>query len=148
MNIRKFNNNDLEKCLVLFIDVFGSEPWNDKWTKERARSYLSDFIATPGFIGIVAESNNSEMIGMILGSRRQWWSGDEYFINEMCVAHHSQNTGVGSAMFKLLEETLSSKGIKDIALLTDRGVPAEEFYRKNGFNEVERIMFLAKSMDE
>jgi aminoglycoside 6'-N-acetyltransferase I len=144
MQIREFNINDLDPCITLFMNVFCNEPWNDRWSAEQAKDYLYDFVQTPGFIGIVADDINEELIGLLLGSRKKWWSGDELFINEMCVDPNHQSLGVGSAMFRYLEDTLPGIGIESLVLLTDRGVPAEAFYHKNGFEEVSRIVFLAK----
>ncbi|WP_110930150.1 GNAT family N-acetyltransferase [Paenibacillus bouchesdurhonensis] len=146
MNIREFRLRDLEPCAALFIEVFNQEPWNDRWSAEKAEIYLKDFTATPGFIGIVAEDNENNLVGLMFGCRRQWWSGDEFWINEMCVDRSLQQSGIGSAMLRYLESTLACKGIENMVLLTNRGIPAEDFYRKNGFGEISRIIFLDKGI--
>lgn len=144
MSIREFHFKDLERCTALFVDVFSQEPWNDRWPVEKAGNYLSDFTATPGFIGVVAEDNKNNIIGIIFGCRRQWWSGDEFWINEMCVDRSCQQSGIGSAMLRYLENILTNEGIGSMVLLTNRGVPAEGFYHKNGFGEISKVVFLAK----
>ncbi|MNG37505.1 putative acetyltransferase [compost metagenome] len=66
----------------------------------------------------------------------------------MCVHPKFQGQGIGSKLFESLERELLVRGIKAITLLTDRDVPAEKFYKKNGFFEVSRLAFLAKNINE
>lgn len=147
MELKRLGKDDLTKCTETFIEVFNEEPWNDEWTFRRAEEYLLHFYQTPGFLGVVAVEND-EMLGFIIGVNRVWWSGDEFFINEMCVKTNSQNKGIGRAMLNHLIKELHSNNISNISLLTDRGIPAEEFYKRNGFEEIERIIFLHKSIKQ
>ncbi|MGQ4665513.1 GNAT family N-acetyltransferase [Metabacillus halosaccharovorans] len=145
MKITLFEDKDIQACTNTFMEVFNQEPWNDKWTKETAKNYLTDFTHTPGFKGIVAY-DGGEMIGFLFGTLKHWWSGDEFFINEMCVVADKQNSGIGSKMMNDLIKKLESDGVSMISLLTDRGIPAEDFYKKHGFSEIERLVFLSRSM--
>ncbi|WP_152656644.1 GNAT family N-acetyltransferase [Oceanobacillus sp. CFH 90083] len=145
MQFKTVEESDLVTCSKLFLNVFNEEPWNDEWTLEKAEKYLSDFYQTPGFFGVSALENN-EIIGFIFGVCRVWWSGDEFFINEMCVNTDQQNKGVGKALINYLEKVMDANRISTISLLTDRGIPAEEFYKKNGFKEIDRIVFLSRDV--
>lgn len=143
MRIRLFENHDFDACVNTFVDVFNQEPWIDCWIYESARSYLSDFRNTPGFIGVVAADGN-EITGFIFGNSKQWWSGTEFFINVMCVLNDRQNNGIGTQLMNYLFKELKLNRINTVTLLTDRGIPAEMFYKKNGFTEVLRLVFLSK----
>lgn len=144
--IRPFiENNDFQACINLMLNVFNNEPWNDNWTYEGAEKYLLDYINTPGFKGFIAEEDNKTK-GFLFGFRKRWWQGDEFYINEMCVEISEQRNGIGTKLIKYLEDKLAAEGIENITLLTDRGIPAEHFYKKNGFNEIERIIFLHKNI--
>ena len=145
MEFKLLAENDLIKCTETFIEVFNDVPWNDEWTFTKAKKYLLNFYQTPGFLGVLAVENN-EILGFIFGVNRVWCSGDEFFINEMCVRKQYQNKGIGKAMLNHLIKELHSSNISNIVLLTDRGIPAEEFYKKNGFEEIERIIFLHKNI--
>lgn len=145
MEFKLFEENDLLNCTETFIEVFNDEPWNDDWSFAKAKQYLLDFYHTPGFLGVLAVENE-EIIGFIFGVHRIWWSGDEFFINEMCVSPRQQNKGIGRALLNQLIKELDVSTISNIALLTDRGIPAEEFYKKNGFEEIERLVFLSKNL--
>ncbi len=145
MEMNLFTEKDLQKCIAAFMEVFNAEPWNDQWEPERAERYLMDFVRTPGFMGIVA-TEGEEVIGFLFGAKRAWWSGDEFFIYEMCVKATVQNQGVGKALLKHLLEKLESDNVATVSLLTDRGIPAEAFYKKNGFEEIERLVYLSREV--
>ncbi|MEF2965875.1 GNAT family N-acetyltransferase [Paenibacillus sp. M1] len=145
MELKLFERNDLLKCVNTFINVFNEEPWNDEWSAETAYRYLIDFTNTPGFIGVVA-IEGEEIIGFTFGVCKRWWSGEEFFINEMCVSIKKQKSGIGSALMGFLMKKLEAAGISNITLLTDRGIPAEAFYKKIGFTEIDRLVFLNKNM--
>lgn len=133
------------KCAETFMDVFNKEPWNDEWILENAKHYLLNFYHTPGFMGILAVEGE-EVIGFMFGIHRVWWSGDEFFINEMCVKAKQQKKGIGKALLNHLMKELEASTVTNISLLTDRGIPAEEFYKKNGFEEIERLVFLSRDI--
>ncbi|MGG4266731.1 GNAT family N-acetyltransferase [Peribacillus simplex] len=145
MEYKLFNRDDLLKCTETFVQVFNQEPWNDEWSTETAKQYLLDYINTPGFMGIIAVEGK-EIIGFIFGAHKLWWSGEEFFINEMCVSMEKQKTGVGSRLLKFLMKELDLERVSNISLLTNRGIPAEAFYKKNGFTEINRLMFLSKEI--
>ena len=144
MEFKLLEENDLIKCTETFIKVFNDEPWNDEWTFPKAQKYLLDFYHTPGFLGILA-IENKEVIGFIFGAHRTWWSGNEFYIHEMCVESQHQNRGIGKSLLNYLIKSLGNN-ISNITLLTDRGIPAEAFYKKNGFREIERLVFLSKNI--
>lgn len=146
MEINYVEESDLLRCTDVFIEVFNSEPWNDEWKPEKAKQYLLDFYHTPGFLGLVAQEGE-EVIGFLFGVHRVWWSGDEFFVHEMCVKSNLQNKGIGKALMDRLLEELEARSITHLSLLTDRGIPAEVFYKKNGFTEVERLVFLSRGVN-
>jgi len=146
MRIREFIDSDINICTELLISVFNSEPWNDNWTRERAKVYLEEYIKSPGFRGVVVELEET-IKGFIMGSRKSWWSGDEFFVNEFCVDNAIQRKGMGTNLLRfLLEETLQNEGVQRITLLTERGIAAESFYMKNDFKVADRLIFMYKEL--
>ncbi len=81
-----------------------------------------------------------------MGVRKRWWSGDEFFINEMCVETADQRSGVGTKILEHLGYKLKSEGIERITLLTSREIPAEVFYMKNGFRTMDSLIFMIKKI--
>jgi len=134
MKIRPFEINDLPASADIFIEVFNSEPWNDRWTIQLATEYFQDVIATPGFYGFVFEKE-SVIVGFVLGTRKKWWSGDIYYLYEMCVNSTFQGIGIGSQIMAETKKSLINKGFSSIVLLTERTFPSARFYEKHGFLE-------------
>ena len=62
------------------------------------------------------------------------------------VRKQCKNKGIRRAMSNHLVKELHSSNKSNITRLTDRGIPAEEFYKINGFEEIERIIFLHKNI--
>ncbi|BAK16617.1 histone acetyltransferase HPA2 [Solibacillus silvestris StLB046] len=145
MELKRMKESDLATCTETFIKVFNAEPWNDNWNDESAHHYLSDYYNTPNFLGVIAIENDV-LLGFIMGVQRKWYSGDEYFIHEMCVDQTLQNKGIGKAMLNYLEIQLKEKSVESMTLLTNRNIPAEHFYKNNGFDEIERLVFLYKEI--
>ncbi|MGO1059565.1 N-acetyltransferase family protein [Planococcus sp. FY231025] len=146
MEIKRATESDLAKCTETFTQVFNEAPWNDRWVQETAARYLLDFFRTPGFTGMLA-TENGEVLGFLFGAKRTWWSGDEFFINEMCVRGDRQNRGIGTALLERLVKELGADDVTHLSLLTDRGIPAEEFYRRNGFSEIDRLVFMTRGLE-
>lgn len=146
MGCRVLTEKDLSHCAKLFVDVFNQAPWNDDWSLEQATDYVQDIFNTPGFKG-VGYFQEGAFQGAILGNTKQWYSGEEFFIQEMFIRLEMQGKGIGKKLMTFLMNLLKEENIKDVALLTDRGIDAEYFYKKVGFNEVERLVFLAKSAE-
>ncbi|MGT2930425.1 N-acetyltransferase family protein [Streptococcus dentasini] len=145
MIFRLMTEADLEDCTQAFVDIFNGEPWYDEWTFEGAKEYISDFYHTPKFLGILAIEND-EFIGFVYGTIRNWWSGREFFINEMGVKKAFRQQGIGKRLLEELKKELADSGVENFVLLTDRETPAEVFYQKTGFKAVERLVFYSRNI--
>ena len=145
IKIEKLTNENINLCILLFIDVFNKSPWNDKWTEDKAKSLFNDFIRTPGFIGFVGFQNN-QLISVCIGHIKTWWNSSEYYIEEYFISSEKQNMGIGTLFLQEIEKQVMKKGIKKINLLTARNTPAEGFYLKNGFTNLDYMTFMKKNL--
>lgn len=144
--IRPFVPSDQSACAALFAEVFSQPPWNDRWPSlDSARQYLESVTEMPGFRGYVAH-HGDRVLGACLGHLKPWWSGPEFFIDEMYVVLNAQRRGIGGELLAAAEADLRAAGVRRIALLTARGFGAEEFYRKHGFAHNSRIVLLMKDL--
>jgi aminoglycoside 6'-N-acetyltransferase I len=144
LELREFRSEDLELCVKVFIEVFSQKPWSDRWPSfERARQYVFDLTGIPGFRGFLAVQDG-EIVAFCLGHRRRWWQGDEYYVNEMGVLPALQRSGVGSKLVAFAEERLHQDGIQYVALLTEKDIPAERFWRKQGYGRDHQTIFMYK----
>ena len=127
---------DIEKIKALFKSVFTVEPWNDDWSdEEQLDNYLRDImeVRTPLIFGLC---DDGEFIGVSIGNIRHWCRGTEYFIEELCIRTDLQGRGYGTEFLALIVAFLKARGISQIFLHTNPGVPAYSFYKKKGFTEV------------
>jgi aminoglycoside 6'-N-acetyltransferase I len=125
---------------ALFNDVFGSEPWNEKWSNDQLEEYLRDLTEVRGMLvyGLFdgQPDGGNPLIGIAIGRIKHWCEGTEYYIEETCIARPYQGKGYGRLFFDLIERDLISRNIRSIFLMTDADKPASGFYRKIGFTEL------------
>lgn len=142
IKIVQLHVSDLKKIKELFYSVFSLPPWNDDWSdEEQLNAYLLDLIDNKNSLAF-GFYDNDELIGISLGHIKHWYQGTEYFIDELCIKTEKQGLGYGAQFIELLEKELKTRKVKNIFLLTDRNVPAYEFYKKRGFYELtENVAF-------
>lgn len=143
LNVRRFNWTDLEVCAELFKRVFSADPWYDNWISlDQVRYYLNELIQNPVFEGFVA-FEGSDLVAVCMGHRRSFWMGKEFFIDEYFVENNKQGNGIGTRTLDIITENLNLLGYTRLTLLTNKGIPAESFYLKNGFyNNMKRTVMV------
>ncbi|MGI5895478.1 MAG: GNAT family N-acetyltransferase [Oscillospiraceae bacterium] len=134
----------LDQCVDLFMDTFSREPWNERYdSREQVVALFERYRANNYFLGY-AVVEEEKVIALSVGYQKPWIQGMEYAIEQFCVEVKHQGNGVGSQLLQHIERDIAKKGLNAIILNTERGFPAERFYRKNGFRELENFLFLAK----
>ena len=130
----------------LFVSVFSNEPWNDDWSDEnQLHLYIQDLVGQSNSLtfGLFEET---ELIGISMGHIKHWYTGTEYFIDELCISTSKQGQGIGTLFLNEIEAACKELGATHIFLLTEDNVPAFEFYKKNGFFELENSVSFAKEL--
>ncbi|BAC12196.1 hypothetical protein [Oceanobacillus iheyensis HTE831] len=140
--------NDYEQMKKLFLDVFSSEPWFDKWDDMQLDLYMKDLTENNNSLSIAMYDETEELIGCSLGYVFNWWEGREYYIKEFFISRNIQGQGAGSNFFELMDDILRDKDIKHILLSTEKTVPAYRFYQKNKFSVLDDSVFLVKKISE
>ena len=144
--IRPMNAENIRECADLFMRTFSKEPWNDVYeSEEEVIRFFQRYLNNNCFTGYILTCKDS-VIALCLGSRKPWLNGMEYEINQFCVAEAFQRQGVGSYFLSRIEETAGKCGMNAVVLNTNRGFPAEKFYRKNGYRILEESVVLAKQI--
>lgn len=143
MDIREINIDHIDAIKKLMLDIFSKEPWNDTWTDDQLHLYVSELIENKISLsfGLFEDDN---MIGMALGHVKHWYEGTEYWIDEFGILPEKQHCGVGIEFLTEIERALIDKGVIYIVLITERTVPAYDFYKRNGFEEKEKTCFFVK----
>ena len=129
--IEIFAPEHLDGCARLLVSAFNAEPWNESWTFANARKSLVS-ILDAGFIGFVY-LDRGEVLGFAAGYREQDDRREVFYLDTLCVGPDAQGSGVGSRLLDRLKDELEKTSINSIYLITHRGTPAENFYRKNGY---------------
>lgn len=143
IEIGTFTSEDLNDCVELYLEVFSSDPWYDGWkSDEQVRKYLIELMKNPVFKGYTVYSND-KLLAACLGHKRSWWSGKEYFIDELFVSNEMQGKGLGSYLMDYIGDMVNMENCTKLILLTNRNFPAEKFYLKNGFDvRPERLVMI------
>lgn len=147
MNVLKLESDKFDEVKLLFKDIFMNEPWNDDWSNDKQLTeYMLDLMGNRNSLAIGLFDEN-ELIGFSLGSIMHWCIGAEYYIFEFCIKRERQQNGLGTLFLNEIEAYVKSLGINHIFLQTDKIAPAYEFYKKNGFSELEGHVSLVKMFD-
>lgn len=138
--------HQLEEIKALFVQVFTAAPWNDNWSDEKQlEAYLRDLVAQSNSLTFGLYEGET-MIGLSMGHIRHWYSGTEYYIDELCIRTETQGKGAGTFFLKEVEKACREQGFDHIFLLTDRDVAAYEFYTRRGFYELKKNVALVKKV--
>jgi len=143
--IRELHSNDIDACVKILIAAYNPSPWNDHWTEESGKRYLSDFVSNTNFIGyVIIEAD--EIIGALFAHRKVWWTNDEIFVDELFIKPDRQSRGYGKCLMDRAEELSKELGLGGVALLTNKYHPAKLFYERNGYTVAEHVIFMYKEV--
>lgn len=81
-----------------------------------------------------------------MGHIKHWYSGTEYYIDELCIDTAKQGQGIGTFFMNSIEKACRELELTHIFLLTEDNVPAFEFYKKNGFYKLENNVAFSKEI--
>ena len=130
----------------LFVSVFSAEPWNDDWSNENQLDlYIHDLISQNNSLTF-GLYEGAELIGISMGHIKHWYTGTEYYIDELCVSTSQQGKGVGTLFIGEIEKACKELGLTHILLLTEKNVPAFTFYKKQQFYELKNSVAFAKEL--
>ena len=133
---RKIGTEEMPAIRELFAGVFTGEPWNDDWSDgEQLDLYLEDLVGQQNSL-TYGLYEDGRMVGLSMGRMKHWYTGTEYYIDELCIRTDRQGTGLGTLFLQEIEHAIREDGMVQIFLQTSADVPAYQFYRKNGFQEL------------
>lgn len=132
---------DDDAVLAGFVETYNGEPWNDAWTTETAAAYLAELRGAPRSSILVALIDD-HIAGAALFHARTWQDASEIYIDELFVFPTAQRRGVGRALVAAIRDHAAESGFESLTLLTDRDVPAFDFYVGLGFREGRSQVFM------
>lgn len=144
MDIVKLSKEHVEACVDLFIDVFTKAPWNGTFdSREQVIDFFQNHMANNYFVGYVLKGQDG-IIALSIGMKKPWIHGMEYYIDQFCVKPDLQGRGIGSCFLKLIECEIRKEQMNAMILNTEKGLPSESFYLKNGFKPVDGLVTFIK----
>ena len=142
--IKRLNMTHFEEIKQLFVSVFTKEPWNDDWSDEtQLNTYMRELIDNNNSL-VLGFYDEEKLMGLAMGRIKHWYTGTEFYIDELCIKTEEQGKGLGTRFIEEMEAYLLSIGIVQLFLLTERTAPAYAFYKKNGFYELTGNVAFAK----
>ena len=146
MELKRLSINDKEAIKELFTGVFTGEPWNDDWSDSKQLDCYIDDLCGQSYSLTYGLFEGGELIGLSMGYIKHWYTGTEYIIDELCIKTDRQGTGAVTFFLTEIEKAIKEMGLKQIFLLTDRDMPAYNFYKKNGYVEVSNLVPFSKNI--
>ena len=103
MELRKLTVADREIITELFRDVFTNEPWNDDWSDgDQLYAYITD-LTGQSYSLTFGYFDGDQLVALSMGYIRHWYSGTEYYVDELCVARHLQGKELAAGSSRLLK---------------------------------------------
>ena len=144
MELVRLSVDDIDSIKELFVSVFTGPPWYDDWSdEEQLDAYIMDLIGCFNSLALGYKDENG-LQAMALGRTKHWYKKTELFIDELCVRTKLQGQGIGKKFLEEVEEYLKGQDIHGIFLLTERNMPAYNFYKKMGFEEESESVAFSK----
>jgi len=134
--------SELKACASILMAAYNAEPWNDKWTHESALAKLECFYVSPKFHGWMLFEGD-ELQGACVGNIEPYYTGDYFYLKEMFVSPKVQRKGTGRMLFERIKSDLVNLKIEMVVLFTSNESYPFDFWKKEGFEEMNGMRMMA-----
>jgi GNAT superfamily N-acetyltransferase len=145
MNTVSLTDQNLDDCVGVFIKAYNQPPWNYHWTFDKAKQYLIEYMNCTQFAGFILY-DEGEPVGAILGHKKTWWTGPQFMIDEFFISPERQRKGYGKKLLDFCDQYANENGIELLILMTNKYMPAYQFYTKSGYINAEQYVFMFKQL--
>lgn len=145
MKIRSLTHNDIDDCASLLMRSYNQAPWRHHWKIDQAIKYLTEYTESKSFIGFVL-CEGETIAGAMFAHSKTWWTNNQLYIDELFISPDSQRSGYGKTMLDFAEKFAKENGLESISLMTNKFMPAYNFYNKLNYSEAEQFVFMFKQL--
>jgi aminoglycoside 6'-N-acetyltransferase I len=145
MEILEITKSDIPRCAETFLASYNQLPWNYNWKLPDAIKYLDEYMGAPQFKGFMV-CDNDQVSGALLGHTKTWWTNNQFMIDELFIDPGMQGKGYGKLLLKQAEQYAKDSSLERLILMTNKFMPALQFYNKNDFNKVDQYVFMFKQL--
>lgn len=145
MEIIQITKNDIPKCAETFTSSYNQLPWNHNWKLDDAIRYLNEYTEAPQFRGFMLHEDG-KVPGALFGHCKTWWTNNQFMIDELFISPESQGKGYGKLLLRQAELYAKEYNIGLLTLMTNKFMPALDFYNKQDFSKVDQYVFMFKQL--
>lgn len=138
LHLSKPTDSQLKACAAFYAAAFGAPPWNEESDEAALAAYFDAFCHSDARCCWLL-MDGGVPVGIALCTVVPCPDAPFLRIEDICIDPRVQRQGYGSAFLKLLRQSARDLGCDCIMLATQRGYPAHDFYRKNGFTEIDSV---------
>jgi len=132
MQIKRICEKDVPAVAQALMLAYAVEPWNEKWTEEKACRRVRAIMSHEGAMGLAAEESG-DVIAAAMGYVDPYADEDFLFISEIFVIPGQRKRGIGARLMERMEQEANSRGIRGVQLITIG--ENDGFYRKCGMEK-------------
>ena len=101
--ITQINQNDIPAVAQALAKSYSEEPWNEKWSQEKAERRVKGILANFESIGLKYESDGN-ILGGLLGFVDPYAEEDFFFVSEIFVIPENKKQGIDENIYQKYNE--------------------------------------------
>lgn len=141
MEIKPAKITDIKSIAEIFLIESAKEPYLQVWNEESSLEKINYFYENYDLYII---SLDKEIVGFI--ACELTLNKKIVYVSELWIKEKDQHKGLGTELMKFIEEKYKNQGIRSISLVTDKESNAFKFYKKLGYKNHKKLVFLEKEL--
>lgn len=143
MHIHKMELPDLDRVIPIYLDYYNLQE-GGCWTQETAARRIRQVLTTQDAYCLLAEAPSGDILGFAMGYFKQYDDIVGYTLEEILIARHHQNKGLGSLLLQELEQRVRAAGASCVELQAVNDAMHERYYGKAGYRNAKNFVMKVK----